>query len=59
MTAMPVRAVPHCARFALIAGAAMGAYVDIGGGVQVGVASVVDLRTGQVVWHNLMVKQSR
>ena len=44
--------------FALIAGAAMGAYVDIGGGVQVGVASVVDLRTGQVVWHNLMVKQS-
>lgn len=44
--------------FALIAGAAMGAYVDIGGGVQVGVASVVDLRTGQVVWHNLMVRQS-
>ena len=44
--------------FALIAGAAMGAYVDIGGGMQVGVASVVDLRTGQVVWHNLMVKQS-
>lgn len=44
--------------FALIAGAAMGAYVDIGGGVQIGVASVVDLRTGQVVWHNLMVKQS-
>lgn len=44
--------------FALIAGAAMGAYVDIGGGMQVGVASVVDLRTGRVVWHNLMVKQS-
>lgn len=44
--------------FALLAGAAMGAYVDIGGGVQVGVTSVVDLRSGRVVWHNLMVKQS-
>jgi len=31
---------------------------DIGGGVQVGVASLVDLRTGQVVWHNLLVDQT-
>ncbi len=31
---------------------------DIGGGMQVGVASLVDLRTGQVVWHNLLVDQS-
>ena len=30
---------------------------DIGGGMQVGVASLVDLRTGQVVWHNLLVDQ--
>lgn len=31
---------------------------DIGGGVQVGVATLVDLRTGQVVWYNLLAKQS-
>ena len=31
---------------------------DIGGGMQVGVASLVDLRTGQVVWHNLLVDQA-
>jgi hypothetical protein len=31
---------------------------DIGGGMQVGVASLVDLRTGQVVWHNLLVDQT-
>ena len=31
---------------------------DIGGGTQVGVASLVDLRTGQVVWHNLLVDQT-
>ena len=42
----------------LIAGAAMGSYMDIGGGVQVGVATIVDLRTGKVVWFNLMARQS-
>ena len=31
---------------------------DIGGGMQMGVASLVDLRTGQVVWHNLLVDQT-
>ena len=31
---------------------------DIGGGMQIGVASLVDLRTGQVVWHNLLVDQT-
>ncbi len=31
---------------------------DIGGGVQLGLASLVDLRTGQVVWHNLLVDQA-
>ena len=31
---------------------------DIGGGLQVGVASLVDLRSGQVVWHNLLVDQT-
>lgn len=31
---------------------------DIGGGMQVGVASLVDLRTGRVVWHNLLVDQT-
>ncbi len=44
--------------FAMLAGAAMGSYVDIGGGAQIGVATLVDLRTGQVVWHNVMAKQS-
>ena len=31
---------------------------DIGGGVQVGLASLVDLRTGRVVWHNLLLDQT-
>ena len=31
---------------------------DIGGGMQIGLASLVDLRTGQVVWHNLLVDQA-
>jgi len=41
-----------------IAGAAMGSVVDIGGGQQLGVATLVDLRTGQVVWFNLIAKQT-
>jgi hypothetical protein len=44
--------------FAMLAGAALGSYVDIGGGAQIGVATLVDLRTGRVVWHNVMAKQS-
>ena len=44
--------------FAMIAGAAVGSYIDIGGGLQAGVATLVDLRTGQVVWFNLMAKGS-
>ncbi|MFZ5638780.1 MAG: hypothetical protein ACOY82_19580 [Pseudomonadota bacterium] len=36
----------------LIAGA------DIGGGSQFGVTALVDLRTGQVVWHNILAKQT-
>lgn len=43
---------------ALLAGAAVGQVVDIGGGQQVGVATLVDLRTGQVVWFNLMSNQT-
>ena len=31
---------------------------DVGGGYQIGLASLVDLRTGRVVWHNLLVDQS-
>ena len=31
---------------------------DVGGGYQVGLASLVDLRTGQVVWHNLLLDQT-
>jgi hypothetical protein len=31
---------------------------DVGGGVQIGLASLVDLRTGQVVWHNLLMDQT-
>lgn len=31
---------------------------DIGGGAQVGLATLVDLRTGQVVWYNLLAKQT-
>jgi hypothetical protein len=42
----------------ILAGAAMGSYLDIGGGMQLGVATLVDLRTGQVVWFNLMARQS-
>ncbi len=42
----------------LIAGAAMGSYLDIGGGAQVGVATLVDLHTGKVVWFHLMRRQS-
>lgn len=41
-----------------LAGAAMGQVVDIGGGQQLGVATLVDLRTGQVVWFNLMANQT-
>lgn len=44
--------------FAMLAGAAMGSYLDIGGGQQIGVATLVDLRSGQVVWFNLMARQS-
>jgi hypothetical protein len=44
--------------FAFLAGLAMGGLVDIGGGVQVGVSTLVDLKTGQVVWHGLLVSQS-
>ncbi len=42
----------------LLAGAAVGAAVDIGGGAQIGVATLVDLRTGRVVWFNLLVRES-
>ena len=31
---------------------------DIGGGMQMGLASLVDLRTGQVVWHNVLIDQT-
>jgi hypothetical protein len=44
--------------FALLAGAAVGSYVDIGGGMQIGVATLVDLKTGRVIWNNLLVKQT-
>lgn len=44
--------------FGFIAGAAMGTALDIGGGAQVGVSTLVDLRTGQVVWYNLLANQS-
>ncbi len=44
--------------FGLLVGAALGGALDIGGGVQVGVATLVDLRTGQVVWYNLLANQS-
>lgn len=42
----------------ILVGAAMGGFMDIGGGAQVGVATLVDLRTGQVVWYNLLANQS-
>ncbi|GHE43109.1 hypothetical protein ACFOED_14110 [Vulcaniibacterium thermophilum] len=44
--------------FGLLLGAAMGGVLDIGGGLQVGVATIVDLRSGQVVWYNLIANQS-
>jgi hypothetical protein len=44
--------------FGLLAGLAMGGLVDVGGGQQLGVATLVDLRTGQVVWFNLISNQS-
>ena len=31
---------------------------DVGGGRQIGVTTLVDLRTGQVVWFNFLAKQS-
>ncbi len=31
---------------------------DVGGGLQLGVSTLVDLRTGQVVWFNLLVDQT-
>lgn len=42
----------------IVVGVAMGGLLDIGGGAQVAVASLVDLRTGQVVWYNLLARQS-
>lgn len=44
--------------FGILAGAAMGSYLDIGGGQQLGVATLVDLRSGRVVWFNLMSNSS-
>lgn len=41
-----------------IVGAAMGGVMDIGGGQQLGVATLVDLRTGRVVWFNMISNQS-
>jgi hypothetical protein len=31
---------------------------DVGGGTQVGVTTLVDLRTGQVVWFNYLARQT-
>ncbi|MBW8311056.1 MAG: hypothetical protein K0M64_03385 [Rhizobium sp.] len=42
----------------LVAGAAFGGVVDIGGGRQVGVATLVDLRDGRVLWFNRIARQS-
>ncbi|MCZ8114774.1 hypothetical protein [Silanimonas sp.] len=42
----------------VIAGAAMGTGLDIGGGQQHGIATLVDLRTGKVVWFNQLARQS-
>ena len=52
-TAIPAAGARRCGSigFLLLGG-------DIGGGVQVGLASLVDLRTGQVVWHNLLLDQT-
>ena len=44
--------------FGFIAGAAMGTGLDIGGGRQLGVATLVDLRSGKVVWFNQLARQS-
>jgi hypothetical protein len=44
--------------FGFIAGAAMGTGLDIGGGQQHGIATLVDLRTGKVVWFNQLARQS-
>ena len=44
--------------FGFIAGAALGTGLDIGGGAQIGVATLVDLRTGRVVWFNQLARQS-
>ncbi len=40
-----------------LAGAAMGTVTDIGGGTQFGVALLVDLNSGQVVWFNLIARE--
>lgn len=42
----------------LLAGLATGGLMDVGGSRQLGVATLVDLRTGWVVWFNLMSNQS-
>jgi hypothetical protein len=44
--------------FGFLAGAAMGTGLDIGGGQQLGVATLVDLRTGKVVWFNQLARQT-
>jgi hypothetical protein len=44
--------------FAMIGGALLGTYIDIGGGMQLGLASLVDLQSGEVVWFNLMARGS-
>jgi hypothetical protein len=44
--------------FGFIAGAAMGTGLDIGGGQQHGIATLVDLRTGKVVWFNQLARHS-
>jgi hypothetical protein len=44
--------------FGMVIGLALGGLLDIGGGAQIGVATLVDLRTGQVVWYNLLANQS-
>ena len=42
----------------VLAGAALGAAVVPAGGVQIGFASLVDLRTGNIVWFNRLVSGS-
>jgi hypothetical protein len=44
--------------FGFIAGAAVGTGLDIGGGQQLGVATLVDLRSGRVVWFNQLARQT-